>query len=400
MDAKKRRECAVVPLARSRQEFRFSAALSIVHQWVVGMRTSNSNADCRRTAESPRARWAETEGTALHRCLTSMADDAHPLNGAQDRDRDVIARLIDEAQPRAAIAPPSPDEVEAALQGVLARRDQHDTFDAGIVPSERDRSRGSRVLLAAAALLVIVSAGLLLKTATRSTGDPVQAVTTQHEFVTPEGKVASFNLPDSTRVVLGPRSVLTIGPGYGATDRVVRLRGDAYFDVVHHATRVFVVHTPYAELVDIGTAFSVRDAGSLGVQVSVASGRVAARAGRGGRDRATLGASDRALVQQDGHIRVEPGAATADDHAWTQGRLVFRDAPIEYVAAELRRWYGIDLRIGDPFFRSRRLTATFDRATASDVGPVIAAALGGVARRAGDTLYVAPVSLPGGPRRR
>lgn len=332
-----------------------------------------------------------------------MADDAHPLNGAKDKDpdRDVIARLVDEARPRAAIAPPSMDEVEAALQRVLARRAERDAFDAGAVPSEWYRSRRSAALLAAAALLLIVSAGVLLKTATRFSGDPVQTVTAQREFVTPEGKVASVHLPDGTRVVLGPRSVLTIDPGYGAADRVVTLRGDAYFDVVHHPTRAFVVHTPYAELVDLGTAFSVRDAGSLGVQVSVASGRLAARAAAGGRDSATLGPSDRALVQQDGHIRVESGVATADDHAWTQGRLVFRDAPLEYVAAELRRWYGINLRIGDPSFRSRRLTATFDRATASDVGPVIAAALGGVARQAGDTLYVtSSASPPGGPRRR
>jgi ferric-dicitrate binding protein FerR (iron transport regulator) len=100
----------------------------------------------------------------------------------------------------------------------------------------------------------------------------------------------------------------------------------------------------------------------------------------------------------DGTIRVERGAATAEDLAWTRGRLVFRDAPIDEVTLELRRWYGIDLLVTGPVLRGRRLTATFDRSNAPDVGRVIAAALGGVARQTGETLWVDPVHK-GLPRR-
>jgi ferric-dicitrate binding protein FerR (iron transport regulator) len=56
------------------------------------------------------------------------------------------------------------------------------------------------------------------------------------------------------------------------------------------------------------------------------------------------------------------------------------------VGAELRRWFGIRLVIDDSTLATRRLTATFDRASADDVGRVLAAVLGGSASRSGDTL--------------
>jgi ferric-dicitrate binding protein FerR (iron transport regulator) len=58
------------------------------------------------------------------------------------------------------------------------------------------------------------------------------------------------------------------------------------------------------------------------------------------------------------------------------------------VAADLRRWYGIRLVVDDSTIASRRLTATFDRASADDVGRVLAAVLGGSATRSGDTLHL------------
>ncbi|HEY2066486.1 MAG TPA: hypothetical protein VGG84_11050, partial [Gemmatimonadaceae bacterium] len=70
-----------------------------------------------------------------------MADDAQPLHGAHDPDRDVVARLIDEARPRPAILPPTREEVDSALRRVLARRDRHDSLDIAVIPIDRYRGR-------------------------------------------------------------------------------------------------------------------------------------------------------------------------------------------------------------------------------------------------------------------
>jgi transmembrane sensor len=85
-------------------------------------------------------------------------------------------------------------------------------------------------------------------------------------------------------------------------------------------------------------------------------------------------------------MRVERGVVTESELAWTHGILEFHDAPLATVSQELRRWYGVELIVTDPTIASRRLTATFDRASVDDVGHVLAAVLGGSVTRSGDTL--------------
>jgi transmembrane sensor len=136
---------------------------------------------------------------------------------------------------------------------------------------------------------------------------------------------------------------------------------------------------------DVGTTFAVSTTAAETLRVVVTSGAV--RVTPPGRGATLLRAGDRAAVSR-GDVRVQRGAATADDVAWTQGRLVFRDAPIAEVAAELRRWYGVTLRVDDPRLASRHLTADFQGQTAQDALRIVAASLGGELRMSGDTAVI------------
>jgi transmembrane sensor len=95
-------------------------------------------------------------------------------------------------------------------------------------------------------------------------------------------------------------------------------------------------------------------------------------------------------------MTAERAAATPDDLAWAQGRLVFRDAPLDQVSAELRRWYGIFLRADDETVAGRRLTASFGDEPPADVLRVIGLALGADVTMRGDTavLRAAPAAMP------
>ena len=79
--------------------------------------------------------------------------------------------------------------------------------------------------------------------------------------------------------------------------------------------------------------------------------------------------------------------ATSDDLAWTSGKLIFRDAPVAQVTGDLRRWYGLELRV-DSGLPTQRLNATFDRASAASVGTIVAAMLGGELRDEGGVLHI------------
>ncbi len=96
------------------------------------------------------------------------------------------------------------------------------------------------------------------------------------------------------------------------------------------------------------------------------------------------------VVARGGRVQVSRGTATADDLAWTRGQLVFRDAPVGEVAEDLRRWYGVELRVTDSALLARHFTGTFVAEPRDRVVDVIALALGARVERRGDTTYLTP----------
>jgi transmembrane sensor len=67
---------------------------------------------------------------------------------------------------------------------------------------------------------------------------------------------------------------------------------------------------------------------------------------------------------------------------------VFRDAAVAEVAADLRRWYGVELTVTDSALARRHFTGSFAGEPVGRVVEAIALALGARADRRGDTVFV------------
>jgi transmembrane sensor len=141
---------------------------------------------------------------------------------------------------------------------------------------------------------------------------------------------------------------------------------------------------------DIGTAFSVHSDHVTEVRVVVREGSVQLSRDA---DSVVLGPGDVGVLSS-GRVRAQRGAATPDDLAWTQGRLVFRDAAVGELGADLRRWYGVELRVTDSTLLSRHFTGSFTGEGSARVLDVIALALGARVDRRGDTVYLRPAAPP------
>jgi transmembrane sensor len=213
-------------------------------------------------------------------------------------------------------------------------------------------------------------------------------------FATTVGERCQIVLSDGTRVLLGPTSRLVVAAD-GSDERLVTLDGIAYFNVVHNPARPFTVRSGVISIQDVGTAFADESDDSAGTQVTVDSGSVAIGAvNQKGSAGAVLNARDRASIDIDGVVAVERSAASEEDVAWTQGRLVFRDTPLVLVGAELYRWYGVRLRVADPSLTNLHLTASFSGEPVDRVLNVIALSLGARIERQGNVaiLHRAPSS--------
>ncbi len=337
--------------------------------------------------------------------------DAHPadaelvgaLDGILDRVGNVATEEIDieAALHRAALRRDAAGEgdVETALHRVSVHRND------SVRPRTRAPFRAPvpwwrHGALRAAALVGIIAAGTLLWNSVRrrpgqADGGPLRATLTR-SYETAIGETDSVHLADGSLVVLGPRSRLEVAQGFGDPAREVTLAGEAFFDVRHDDAHAFTVHVGGAIIRDVGTSFSVRSEDGTGIRVAMRSGAVLFSPAGAPADRGVvLHDSDVGVLARDGGVVAQRGAASSDDFAWIAGRLVFREATMGEVRSELRRWYGVELRVADTSLESRHLTMTFTGEPLERVLQNVALALGARVEHRGDT---AVIHAKGGPQ--
>lgn len=295
------------------------------------------------------------------------------LVGAPDSGEVDVERALHRVRARMAAAE-AQGERAPALGGARAR--------AFARPSTTWRIAG----LAAAAVVALVAGALYRRAALRRGEAP--PLSAERTFTSAVGARDSIALVDGSRVLLGPGSLLTVAAGYGSANRNVEVTGEAYFDVHHDAAHPFTVRAAGATIRDLGTTFAVHDDASGEVRVAVTTGSVLLRSAAAGDSGVVLHRGDAGLVRDGAPALARAGAATADDLAWREGRLVFRDATVTDVAADLRRWYGVELQTPDSALARRHITATFSGEPVRRVVQVVGLALGAEVEWHGDTAVI------------
>jgi ferric-dicitrate binding protein FerR (iron transport regulator) len=272
-----------------------------------------------------------------------------------------------------------------------------------LVRDDRPLGAGGRLpawrpALAAAAVLTL--AGGLWWSATLSRSVPERSAPVPlREARVPLGQRAQFQLTDGTRVLLGPGSVLRYDTTrFAGSTRELQLEGQAHFTVTHDPHRPFMVRTARTVTEDLGTEFAITDyPGDSAGEVIVASGTVAVRGVTAdtARPATVLRGGDRLRLDPQGRSALERGVNLGASLAWTEGRLVFADTPVGDVVTRLNRWYGGDVRLGDPALARLRFTASYVAASEATVVRELATAIGArVQRRGSSTIIVSRSSHP------
>lgn len=160
-------------------------------------------------------------------------------------------------------------------------------------------------------------------------------------FETPPGQRRTVRLADGSSVTLNSGTRLTVA--FSDQQRSVVLeKGEALFDVAKDPTRPFTVAAGERLVTVVGTAFNVRHL-DQSVTVTVARGLVdVGDHDGGGKVRLTPGQQVSAKAGQPlgPVVTVDPASVMA----WRDGRLVFDQAPLSQVLAELSRHYPLPMR--------------------------------------------------------
>ncbi len=245
------------------------------------------------------------------------------------------------------------------------------------------QTRSARWRWAAVAAALVLASGMSVWLTKLTTGDEPSPM---REVVTAVGQRAEVRLGDGSRVVLGVDSRLRFPVKLDRRSRDVELSGQAYFEVTADPKRPFRVRTGDVITRVLGTEFVVRAYQSdTAVRVAVVSGAVSVS--RGAADSlasATLHGGDLATVGLMGVPAVVRGTDVESYLDWTNGRIVFAGTDLAEVARELGRWYGIEIRLGQPALERLRLTASFRNEPVDQVLRLIAASLKLEVERAGE----------------
>lgn len=293
---------------------------------------------------------------------TSAKESAEARAWLERHPREAHALTELDAAARNALRADAAVDVEAALERVKARPGQS--------PAKRYRSpAGLAGILAAAAVFAFAFLA-------RDRGD----ATPPMSYATTAAVTDTVRLPDGSTILLAPESRVQV------SGRDIDLTGAASI-VVAEGAESYAVRAAGAVIRDIGTTFSVRAYRGEPLVVAVAEGRVEISLAA---TRLVVDSGQVAAVDEWGQLALRQGDA-ADALAWTRGRLVFRDADMDRVAADLRRWYGVELRVSDSTLRSRRFTGSFAAEPLERVLEVIALTLGAQVERRGDTAIVTPI---------
>jgi transmembrane sensor len=163
-----------------------------------------------------------------------------------------------------------------------------------------------------------------------------------------------LNFSDHTQIELNTDTVMRFR--MTTAERTVWLeKGEAWFHVAHDPAHPFTVIMGRHRVTDLGTEFLVRR-NADDVDVALLKGRAALSAG--GVQTATLNPGDEAIATPASlSVTRKTTQQLADELAWRQGRLVFRNTPLSEVVREFNRYNTIKLVIADPSVAGRRIYA-------------------------------------------
>jgi ferric-dicitrate binding protein FerR (iron transport regulator) len=189
------------------------------------------------------------------------------------------------------------------------------------------------------------------------------------EITSPIGIRSQILLPDGSKVWLNAESTVKFKIPFDQEKREISLTGEAFFDVQKNPKVPFFVKSGNVEVSVLGTRFNFKAYEHENtIDVVLEEGKVN-----------LITDNDKAVKE----LMMKPGERAVYDRtsattkitnvkidkytAWHSGRLVFDDTPLPEVAAQLDRWYGIEVVLEGSEIKNYKITTTFENESLNQV---------------------------------
>ena len=176
----------------------------------------------------------------------------------------------------------------------------------------------------------------------------------------PPGQRAQVTLDDGTTVWLNSRSTLTFPTSFVADQRIVKLNGEAFFDVQEDKKHPFIVHTDKYNIEALGTSFNVlayQYENYRQFETALLSGSVQVTTTGENKTAVILKPNERVLDLAD---KLTIRAIDNPDHfRWREGLICLNDERFEDLIKKLSLYFDMNITIRNPKFLDYRCTGKF-----------------------------------------
>lgn len=292
-----------------------------------------------------------------------------------EREYQALLRLWEATAPARAIAVPPVDEAWARMKSRVAEESggKEGGADGGATtePKWRPLAGPPRSKRHWTGLAVAIAAGVaLLIGLPLLRPDPGE--TARWTVAAAAGETESVSLADGSTVRVGSGSSLSFPDRFDEDRRLVRLEGEAEFDV-QPGERPFVIETAVSRVTVLGTRFTVHETGEA-TYLSVTEGRVRIESLADVSAATEVGAGEAVVLAGD--LRsLDPSEADAVAR-WIEGGLAFASTPAGEVIDLLRRRTGWSITLGPTADPDARVTVDLDGLSIEECASVLAEVLG------------------------
>lgn len=177
-----------------------------------------------------------------------------------------------------------------------------------------------------------------------------------NRLVIPRGGEFNLTLSDGTRVWLNAETELRYPVQFNGKERVVYLKGEAYFEVAKNKKKPFLVQVDNMSVKVYGTEFNVNTYDKI--ETVLVTGSVSTN--QGGKEVLLKPNQKGVFDQASGKITVEDVDVLAYV-SWKNGDFIFRNESLNSIMDKLSRWYGLEVLYQDARLQNVRLSGNLKR---------------------------------------
>lgn len=175
-----------------------------------------------------------------------------------------------------------------------------------------------------------------------STGDKLIETVKYNTLSTPMGGQYQLSLPDGSRVWLNSGSSIRFPTAFIGKERIIELKGEAFFDIRENKKMPFIVRTNNSmDIRVLGTQFNVMaydDEKNINTTLLEGSVQILKESGT-----AFLEPGQAAILNK-GTGKIKVAAADIEEAvAWKNGYFIFSNENIESIMRKVSRWYNVEV---------------------------------------------------------